>query len=125
MSSLTKLAKAFFGDAAFYREHDGFLIVATTEFLPGYDESIGLRIACNEAGAVVVSDCHSVTDYWEISGIDPLPRKAEIGRIMEQYGLSFDGSSFSLVCDGGDEAAFGRGIAQFLQALRQLAGAAD
>ena len=120
MSSLAKLAKACFGDTAFYRERDGFLIVATTEFLPGHDESIGLRMAYDGAGAVIVSDCHSDTDYWEVCGIDPAPHKEEIGRIVEEHGLSFDGKTFSVVCDGGEEAAFCRDVARFMQALRQL-----
>ena len=124
MPSLVQLAKACFGDDVRYRAFDDFLIVATTVFLPGYDESIALRLDPEGADAILVSDCHSVIDYWEVFGIDPTLRKEEIERIMKEYALSFDGRIFSSVYDGGDEIAFGEHIAGFIEALKRLAGSA-
>ena len=57
---------------AFLRTFENRIIITTLIFFKNYDESVALYIEpTDEENTYIISDCHSVTDYWETMYINP------------------------------------------------------
>lgn len=67
---------------AFLRTFENRIIITTLIFFKNYDESVALYIEpTDEENTYIISDCHSVTDYWETMYINPDDFKEQISKI--------------------------------------------
>ena len=72
---------------AFLRTFENRIIITTLIFFKNYDESVALYIEpTDEENTYIISDCHSVTDYWETMYINPDDFKEQISKI----GINFE-----------------------------------
>ena len=71
---------------AFLRTFENRIIISTLIFFKNYDESVALYIEpTDEENTYIISDCHSVTDYWETMYINPDDFKEQISKIGIKY----------------------------------------
>lgn len=102
----------------YLREFDKRIIITTLIFFKGYDESVAMYIEPTEEEDVyIIADCHSVTDYWEISYINKEDYKEQIDKI----GLGFKDNCFYTKIRAYNEQDLYSGIWCFIEKLFLLA----
>lgn len=95
------------------------VVVATSIFLEGYDESVCNAFCFSTDGRVIINDGGSVADYREVTYADDKFDTDEIKKIMADYDLEFDGKHFTAVCDF-DAACLKTAVRRFLAAIDLL-----
>ena len=118
--TLLDIVRKHFGDNCHYRQHDGRVIIATEDFLPCYDESIALCIYQDVDGAVVITDCHTVTDYTEVLGVDMSKRSRAVYKIAKHNNMTFDGKVYSAKYYVSGEMWISYYLDRFLQAVKAI-----
>lgn len=102
------------------REHAEFATVAPPIFFNGYNESIAFSVRKLENG-YLITDCHSVTDYWEYMAIDPAQYQERIAAICDFFEVYFDGNLLCKQTLGHDDNRLQHTLAELLQAMIFLA----
>lgn len=106
-------------DEILIRDFDDFITIAPPIFFLGSHDSIAVRVEKNENGCVV-SDCHTVQDYWD-EYVDDLEKYSErIQNICDKFGLYRDGNSFCMQVYGywnENPHSVRKQIGNFLQAM--------
>lgn len=95
------------------------VVVATTIFLEGYDESVCNAFYFSPDGRVIINDGGSVADYREVTYADDKFDSDEIKKIMADNDLEFDGKHFTAVCDF-DASSLKAAVRRFLAAIDLL-----
>lgn len=118
--TLLDIVRKHFGDNCHYRQHDGRVIIATEDFLPCYDESIALSIYQDNDGAIVITDCHTLTDYIEVLDADSTQHRRAVYKIVKRNNMNFDGKVYSAKYYVNGEAWITHYLDRFLQAVKNI-----
>lgn len=102
------------------RDGENYLIITPTIFFPGTSESIALQISKDENG-YVITDCHTLTDYWEEIDLPCDDYKERIDKICNKFGLEFQGNTLKKQTYVEDEVRLFKAIGFFLQGMFLLA----
>lgn len=103
---------------AFLRTFENRIIITTLIFFKNYDESVALYIEpTDEENTYIISDCHSVTDYWETMYINPDDFKEQISKI----GINFEDRCFNSKIYATNEQDLHSSIWRFIEKLFLLA----
>lgn len=103
---------------AFLRTFENRIIITTLIFFKNYDESVALYIEpTDEEKTYIISDCHSVTDYWETMYINPDDFKEQISKI----GINFEDRRFNSKIYATNEQDLHSSIWRFIEKLFLLA----
>lgn len=119
MSEFTDLYESFIKEV-WVRDEQTFQIISIPFFFPRYDESIALRISKDENG-FVLSDCHVLTDYWEVFDFPVDDYKERIDKICNAFGLYFEEKTLWMQTFVDDETRLFNAVGYFLQGLFMLA----
>lgn len=102
----------------FLRTFEKRIIITTLIFFKNYDESVALYIEpTDEEDTYIISDCHSVTDYWEAMYINPNDFKEQISKI----GVNFEDKCFNSKIYVTNEQDLHSSIWRFIEKLFLLA----
>lgn len=119
MSEYSELFKNYI-DSFLVKDQQSFLTVAPPIFFSGSFDSLAIRIEKNEGG-FVLSDCHTVQDYWDEFYNDMDKYQDKIQTICDKFCLFREERSFCVQTLGDDPLRVHRQLGYFLQALSLLA----
>ena len=103
---------------AHLRVFDNRVIITTLMFFRDYDESVALYIEPTlEEDVYIISDCHSVTDYWEVQDIN----MKEYSEQIKKIGLNLEEKCFNMKIYATTEDSLYASIWRFIEKIFLLA----
>lgn len=99
------------------KESDDFSIMGLPFFHLGHDEGIALRFSY-DSDRIVISDCHTTTDYLDANNIDLDDYSDKLVTIMHKFNIYLDGNVFrKIIYDDENHNALCREVGYFIEAL--------
>lgn len=120
MSKYRDILDDFFNSLV-VRDQETFMTVGLPIFFGSHNESIAISVRENENG-FLLSDCHTVADFWELADIDTAAYADRIKLICDSFGVWIDGNNvlMQVYVEDACSARFQHAVGDFLQALSLL-----
>ena len=100
---------------------EDYAIIGIPFFHFGHDEGIAIRLS-DKNGQLIISDCHTTTDYLDAEGIDLNDYSDKLAVIMKKFGIFLDGNVFRMVIHDAEYIpALNRQIGYFVEAMSLIA----